>query len=650
VSATDLQQSTIDEQGFEIRPSGPVMSRGLSQVMFNYLPDRTFDYDRGVCIAKVFELRLQEVKGIDEERLLAAIHHYVQRWGDRLDDFNLMRPELLLFARPVGVLFNLFPLAFQCGSCGRVKMFESEQAFASSNGLHGCVSCGPKARFEQLYHVLVHECGEIAGLAPRRCPQCHSTTHIALDLRGSQRARDFRWVCRACGAAAGPVQRPCRRCSDTAKAEEEDSRRPMMRVIPHRANNAYYAHHITVLNLPTEQTAILRQHPMRDTILAKAIIEERYDELSAFIEAANRPERAAGGAAPQELEELLKLATEEERPALEKYFGRLEQLRGERARRESAAVVESTDKVGEGGWLEALEYVNLHTLDRVGRSELRQEIEALHSGRGVLVDRLTSAAARIGICDVQLIKDFPVVTAVFGFTRVSFEPESTLGDSTVLTRFQGFPKPITGPAVYRRRTPIFVDDASTEAILFKLSPVAVAGWLERRGHTVPLPSLQSDRAARAWLLAQVGQPDPFVTFVGVPPLTIDVFRLVHTFAHLAIRALSQISGIERTSLAEYLFPRLSAFAVYNTKVGDTLGGLHTAFSESQEGLLEALEQDVYLRTCVYDPVCETEWDASCHACTQLSEMSCKYYNRGLSRSVLFGTRTKDSAPGFLAAP
>lgn len=625
------------------------MSRGLSQVMFNYLPERTFDYDRGACIGKVFELRLQEVKGIDVQRLIASIRRYVERWGDRVDDLDLTKPHLLLFARPTRVLFNLFPLSFQCGRCGRIKTFEREEAFVKAGGVGSCAACGSGVRFEQIYHVLVHECGQISGLFPRRCPKCHRIEHIALDLRGSQRARDFRWLCRACGEDVGPVQRPCKRCagSEAGAGGDGEKRSHMMRVIPHRANQAFYAHHVTVLNLPTELTAVLYGHPQRDKILATAVVEERYDDLESLI-------RVAGGggvdraADESDLDDLLGLAGEDERAELSKHLARFRQLRKEKADREAEAVASSTASITEGGWLEALEYLNIHTLERVDRAKLRAETEAAHPGRGVVVDRLEEAASRVGIADVQLVQDFPVVTAVFGYTRVSFEPESILSGGAVLTRFQGFQTPFSGPTEQKRRRPIFVDDASTEALLFKVSPKAIVKWLRCRGHNTPPQVELSDQAARAWLLKELESPDAFVTFRGIPAITRDVFTLVHTFAHLTIRVLSGISGIERTGLAEYLFPRVAAFAVYSTKASSNLGGLNTVFAELQQELLETIERDVFVRTCVYDPVCDSEWQSTCHACTHLSEMSCKHFNRGLSRRILFGRLHTAPDAGFFA--
>ena len=44
--------------------------------------------------------------------------------------------------------------------------------------------------------------------------------------------------------------------------------------------------------------------------------------------------------------------------------------------------------------------------------------------------------------------------------------------------------PATGPQRHRNRRPVFVDDSSTEGLLFKLSPTAVIEWLRTRGHAI----------------------------------------------------------------------------------------------------------------------------------------------------------------------
>lgn len=641
---SEANPSGLTDDGYSSFKTNPPMSRGLSQVLFNYLPERTFDYDRGACIGKVFELRLAPVKGIDVDRLCAAIESYLKRWGDRIAEFDVRKPHLLLFGRPTRVLFNLFPLTFQCGRCDCIKAFEKEDAFVKNGGVGKCLNCGATDRFEQIYHVLVHECGYMAGLFPRKCPKCHSQERIALDLRGSQQARDFRWLCKRCGVPAGPVQRPCPNCKHgpAEDGEGEPMRPANMRVIPHRANNAYYPHNITVLNLPTEQTSALRDHPQRDQILASAVIQERYD-LAELLRAVGTD----GGKAPSEdVDGLLDGLSADEQADIRRSLERLATLRRQQSQRTADAIVASAAALGENGWLEVLEFLNVHTLKRVGPEQLRRQIETRHPGRGILVDRFAELATDVGLSDVQLVQDFPVVTAVFGYTRVSYEPEAEVAANVIKTEFRGFSPLMTGPQEQKRKTPVFVDNAATEALMFKLSPSRVSRWLIARGHDLPSAAATDDQAARQWLLQNIRTVDTFVTLAGMAPAARDLFKLTHTFSHLVIRALTRLSGIDRTGLAEYLFPRVASFVVYNTKAGASLGGLHTVYAEMQEELLRSLREDILLQTCVYDPLCSAEHGSSCHACTHLPEMCCKHYNRGLSRAVLFNPASAEGERGY----
>lgn len=644
---SDRAPTSTDDEGRVPYLTSPPMSRGLSQVMFNYLPERTFDYDRGACIAKVFELMVSPAKGIDIDRLCAAIEAYLRPWDGRVVDFDVRKPHLMLFGRPTRVLFNLFPLTFQCGRCDCVKSFEREEAFVKARGVGKCPHCGAADRFEQIYHVLVHECGHMAGVFPRNCPSCKSRDRVALDLRGSQQAKDFRWFCLRCKVPVGPLQRPCPNCkpggpsADGADVDGEASRPSNMRVIPHRANNAYYPHSITVLNLPTEQTAALRDHPQRDQILATAVIRETYD-----IDGIMESMQVDSDASATDVDGLLTGLSDSEQAEIRRSLERLAALRSQKKQQTVDAIVASAAKLGESGWLEVLEYLNVHTLKRVGADELRRQIDTRHPGRGVLVDRFAELARAAGFADVQLVKDFPVVTAVFGYTRVSYAPQAEVGGNVVKTQFHGFNTLMAASIDHKRKRPVFVDNAATEALMFKLSPSRVVRWLKARGHVVRPEAMSDAQMAREWLLQNMTPVDPFVTLADMPLPARDLFVLTHTLAHLVVRALTRLSGIDRTGLAEYLFPRVCSFVVYNTKAGANLGGLHTVYSEMQEELLRSLREDVLLQTCVYDPLCSAEHGSSCHACTHLPEMCCGHYNRGLSRAVLFNASSAEDGCGY----
>ena len=50
----------------------------------------------------------------------------------------------------------------------------------------------------------------------------------------------------------------------------------MMRAIPHRANAAYYSHHITKVNVGTEDLRNLLIHPERERILVESYLRDSY--------------------------------------------------------------------------------------------------------------------------------------------------------------------------------------------------------------------------------------------------------------------------------------------------------------------------------------------------------------------------------------
>lgn len=127
------------------------------------------------------------------------------------------------------------------------------------------------------------------------------------------------------------------------------------------------------------------------------------------------------------------------------------------------------------------------------------------------------------------------------------------------------------------------------------------------------------------------------------------FVLLHTLAHLLIRALSFESGYTTASLRERIYGRGEhgqyGLLVY-TAAGDaegTLGGLVRQGEPPRlaETLLRAIESAAW---CSSDPLClehagqgfERLNRAACHACVLLPETSCETGNTLLDRSLLIG--------------
>src|SRR5690606_6547157 len=94
---------------------------------------------------------------------------------------------------PVEVQAELFPKVFRCSSlsCGHI--------ISGPRILNQCPKC--RQQVVQLRFVKVHRCGTIQPLEPPNCPRCRNAQNMALDMRGSEKISNFRWVCRARGCS-----------------------------------------------------------------------------------------------------------------------------------------------------------------------------------------------------------------------------------------------------------------------------------------------------------------------------------------------------------------------------------------------------------------------------------------------------------------
>lgn len=250
-----------------------------------------------------------------------------------------------------------------------------------------------------------------------------------------------------------------------------------------------------------------------------------------------------------------------------------------------------------------------------GRTRISDMIDGTSPPLRTLYEGAYIAAVRAArLASVELLANFPVATLTFGYTRGDLSP-----GATHLVPFRGR----SGIRVYGLLS-------RTEALLFQLDPIAVHEFLRSRGHE--LAPADSARDARLALLRSLDVPWP--TQEHPQQLGGDVVTLLHSYAHRTIRRLAAFAGIERDALAEYLVPHHLSFIVYAASRGDfVLGGLQALFETSLHRFLEDLLNGE--SRCPLDPGCRSGGGA-CMACLHLGEPSCRWFNRFLDRSVLFG--------------
>lgn len=93
------------------------------------------------------------------------------------------------------------------------------------------------------------------------------------------------------------------------------------------------------------------------------------------------------------------------------------------------------------------------------------------------------------------------------------------------------------------------------------------------------------------------------------------------------------SGFASSSIGEYLMPETLSFVIYANRFAEAkIGGLTTLFEQRLPlWLLDSAQSG---RECVYDPLCGED-GGSCAGCLH-REHNCPFFNRQLSRAVLYG--------------
>jgi hypothetical protein len=115
-----------------------------------------------------------------------------------------------------------------------------------------------------------------------------------------------------------------------------------------------------------------------------------------------------------------------------------------------------------------------------------------------------------------------------------------------------------------------------------------------------------------------------------------VFGLIHSLSHAAMRAMTKYAGIDRTSVAEYIFLPMLGCVVYDSSSSFKLGGVATLVRDHLTGFLRNIADESV--ECLYDPDC-SDHSGACHGCLHSPEISCRVFNHGLSRAFLLGGHT-----------
>lgn len=628
------------------------MTRGVSQLLFNYLPERTVDWEDGLAIVKLGGVRLGEIWSSDRARLVfEEIGHQLDRWrsqGGTVDpDFPdpCRNPGRFVVGTPESIEAMVLQTAYLCQQCHALQ-FPKHASLARDHGPLHCRGCG-SASLRQYGQVFVHGCGELVPVQefipgmrlgnngiietvnrPIRCERCGENAVLEMPSH-SERVSDLRIVCRQCHTViVDRLTARCPRCTARIAREQlaqgvagdtTPVARTAMRLSRYSANDTYYPLTITLLRLDrpaliTAEDSLQRElrsllplnmRPEGEsspaaTIAALTNLLQRAEALGDTLEQARIRARIAAVATGGEPE-----ATHEQ-----------QESPPETASDIAKAIQES---------LAFRTTVNTHPALALARQSDTGQL---------LADRIVELQRELGFAEIGLVDDLPVITATFGYTRRSFEPIYEELGTSLPTEVRMFPSLDTYAANRLGRqeligtTPILAREGEHQGIFLSLDPARVVTWLARNGVNLPEGPSPLTR-----ILTALEPIDRYYDRIWECQTRRLVFGLIHTLSHVVMRATSLFAGLERTSLSEYLFLPLLGTVVFDTSSAFQLGGIETLVRNHLTSFLDQLPTDSL--TCIYDTDC-IDSRGACHGCIHSPEIACRVFNHGLSRAFLLG--------------
>ena len=472
------------------------------------------------------------------------------------------------------MLTEPFPQQWRCKTCGRISRNHDDRC-----------PCGGQSR-GQMQFVAYHTCGAAREPYLPRCPTHHS---VAVRLPGTATARELRFFCPDCRSTL----------SEGFPFQACECGGGQMSVTVHRAAVVFSPRFAVLVNPPDPAVAAR----LRAGGGGARALEWVLDGMTTDDPLAGRQTLAGLMEGFRQLNLSEETARDLAQQAVE---------RGDVDAGDGGPAIALPDQVREKAYEEAM---SLASAVSGGRTRVADMVAGTTPPLRTLYDGAYGSALKAAhLVGVDLLANFPVATLAFGFTRGDMAP----GAARLV------------PFRERGHLRAYAALSHTEALLFRLDPLAVHRRLIDAGHD--LETASDERSARVALLERMEIPWP--TQEQYQPLGGDILTLLHSFAHRTIRRLAAFAGIERDGLAEYLLPHHLAFIVYAGSRGDfVLGGLQAVFETSLHRFLDDLIAGE--SRCVLDPGCRSGGGA-CMACLHLGEPSCRWFNRFLDRSYLFG--------------
>lgn len=587
------------------------MKRSKSQALYNYSQENTFDHSEREIIGKVSQVNGKSQDNLPQNYIIRRIKPYLKLWSNEPD----MRPGNTQFINPEFIKFDVFPKAFRCENCSNVTEVPDFEDF---NGDLECSSCNSRLRgTHQMPLVTVCRCGNISSIDIPSCSNCGSNK-LKFIQKGSS-LTEAKWQCLNCSHDEGDVAAfNCGYCGKNKSLKV------------HSSSTCYYAQSEDFVNIEEGLDRLLRSSDYQ--------VSEILDYLVDSVEKAESAEEEFDNKLDSVLDEIDDPRLDEATKKVKEGISEARKSKEEK-REEKRGWVESFSEAEKQVLSKELHEYNSVTNDNGEHSKTLEDIyEDAEDELDLQMEkkrRYKEKSEDLNLSSLKVMEDFPITSVVYGYTRLESNPpgeneeDEDPVDLNKFTASDGSEK-------------LMVSQRETEAVMVSLDKEKVIDWLLENDVIDKRP----DRDLKEWYLEHLTEYPHYDEVNEDRAVARHVLSLLHSYSHAFINSIGTLSGYSKESLVEYIMPHTLTFVVY--KRSETDFNLGAMFSLIEDRFIQFAEDFEDSDTCVYDPVCEKEENASCEGCLFVSNMSCINGNKNLSRSTLFGgSFDGENIEGFL---
>lgn len=612
-----------------------IMNRGASQALYKYLPEswNTF-YDKstrrsyGTEVTTWYSEILQD---INKKRLLQKIQQHLRTFvmrGGRTegfeenitpDNFEIRKLACFEESDKPDILAQLQPKLFYCNKCHTIHNFTYKNNYESTRG--ECQVKGCNGYLKQINLAFVCECNNIVPVYPRKCK---NKEHGSKYLKYDPSIESFQFVCSKCNSKIEIIHF-CEKCN----------RKLYPRNAVQSANFIPFTVNMINLINSDEEDFIVSNTQSPKIVIGRYLDLIDLEKYNEFIQNKDMEKKAEDHPDFKQQYEFMKKMFNMSDEDAYKYaiefvyqktnndlFNKISNFIGTRIIKNNDSEFMQNTSAAILEYYTILNAENSLSFDDAAK-------QSVERGRIVNTDEYYESLKRFGISYVQGSSPVPLINCVYGFTRLTSDPE------------QAKNKPLTLKALkYEsgKRT-IYGMRLDTEGILIEFDRKRIMNWMIKNNfiNEAIIPNLDSEQDLKLWFINNIdlGEINPFSNIDKIKvPATHYIYTLLHTISHALIKNCSYYSGLDSDSLSEYILPNIPAIFIYcQNNQGITLGSLYSLLETYFNKWLE--ESYNSMQKCVFDPVC-IEKEKACLGCLFINEVSCRHFNKDLNREYLIG--------------